>query len=200
MIPFSRSLADVEVLAAVKGRGCFAPRLLYGAMRRAPDGTKHAVVVKFTATYSRAVHEAWAASGLAPELYECEALPGGWWAIVMEQLRPPEWQMLEKVRQETKAAWYEEAQIGLLRAHAVIVADGTGVHGDVRRCNIMCRGEAPRGGGLDVRFIDFDWAGLAGKAKYPLFMSRGIPWPDGVEAGKLIMPEHDVELLRRSCS
>lgn len=32
--------------------------------------------MKFAQSYGRAIHEAWAAKGFAPRLYECQRLPG----------------------------------------------------------------------------------------------------------------------------
>ena len=42
--------------------------------------------VKFTQTYNRAVHAAWAEAGLAPELHSVEDLPGKWFQVNMELL------------------------------------------------------------------------------------------------------------------
>ena len=51
---------------------------------------------------------------------------------------------------------------------------------------------------LDVMFIDFDWAGVEGKAHYPPFLNPAVPWPDGVHAGILMQQAHDMQLLKAS--
>ena len=52
------------------------------------------------------------------------------------------------------------------------------VHGDLRPNNIMCR-ERPDSGTqeLEVKVVDFDWAGKLGSAKYPAIMNPDIKWP-----------------------
>ena len=54
------------------------------------------------------------------------------------------------------------------------------------------------GGGVDVRFIDFDWARQAGVVRYPSFINhRDVPWPDGVKDGEPALQIHDTCLLKR---
>lgn len=51
---------------------------------------------------------------------------------------------------------------------------------------------------MDVRFIDFDWAGQAGVIQYPSFRNhQGVPWPAGVKEGARALQIHDKLLLRR---
>lgn len=50
---------------------------------------------------------------------------------------------------------------------------------------------------VDVRFIDFDWAGVAGVQRYPPFMNmQQVRWPQGAETGKLIRLVDDMCFLR----
>ena len=50
---------------------------------------------------------------------------------------------------------------------------------------------------MDVRFIDFDWAGEAGVVQYPSFMNhRDVSWPSGVKEGGLALQTHDTHLLK----
>jgi hypothetical protein len=49
---------------------------------------------------------------------------------------------------------------------------------------------------LRVCLLDFDGAGMAGKARYPAFMNRvDLRWPEGAREGGLIDASHDVQML-----
>lgn len=53
------------------------------------------------------------------------------------------------------------------------------------------------GGEVDVRFIDFDWAGEDGVVQYPSFMNhQDVPWPAGVKEGARALQKHDTSLLK----
>jgi hypothetical protein len=43
--------------------------------------------------------------------------------------------------------------------------------------------------------IDFDWAGKEGQVLYPPFLNPDIPRPAGVQSGKLIKKQHDLDSL-----
>ncbi len=89
------------------------------------------------------------------------------------------------------------------RKHRIL---GRGVHGDIRAPNILVRLPIladPLPLVLDVRslkvaFLDFDWAGLVGEARYPPLMSQAVPWPRGAEHGAIISADHDIQLLASS--
>ena len=54
------------------------------------------------------------------------------------------------------------------------------------------------GGDVDVRCIDFDWAGPAGAVRHPAFMNhRHVPWPEGVKEGGPAQQIHDMLVLKR---
>ncbi|KAG2436915.1 hypothetical protein HXX76_006434 [Chlamydomonas incerta] len=113
------------------------------------------------------------------------------------------------------------------RAHAVQSARrgrGPGravvfAHGDVRPQNIMVRpqlgaglgagggsgergtadaGVGGGGEGCDVRFLDFEFAGAVGAARYPPFLNMDVVWPAGVEFDAPVLQEHDTALLSLS--
>ncbi|PNW88421.1 hypothetical protein CHLRE_01g028650v5 [Chlamydomonas reinhardtii] len=94
-------------------------------------------------------------------------------------------------------------------------------HGDVRPQNIMVRPQeggraglgagggsdesnADAGGGgvggeeYDVRFLDFEFAGAVGAARYPPFLNTDVAWPAGVEFNAPVLQEHDTVLLSSS--
>jgi hypothetical protein len=51
------------------------------------------------------------------------------------------------------------------------------------------------GPGGDVKFIDFDWAGKIGEARYPSSMNPNVNWHEDVSLAGLIAVEHDCHLL-----
>ncbi|KAG5183765.1 hypothetical protein JKP88DRAFT_220207 [Tribonema minus] len=54
-------------------------------------------------------------------------------------------------------------------------------------------------GAWHVRFIDFDWAGLEGIARYPksLFDAPRQGWHEEARAGRLMCQQHDTFLLEK---
>ena len=42
-----------------------------------------------------------------------------------------------------------------------------------------------------MRFVDFDWAGKAGEARYPVTRNSALSWAPGSEAGGCIETAHD---------
>ncbi|KAK9802734.1 hypothetical protein WJX73_004874 [Symbiochloris irregularis] len=98
----------------------------------------------------------------------------------------------------------EEAALNALgRAHKVPVPPITpmgksrwGVLGDTRAANVLVR---TNGSMVDVRFVDFDWAGLVGRARYPSSMNHWtLVWPKGVEESLQITAAKDKLVLRGS--
>ncbi|EFJ08945.1 hypothetical protein SELMODRAFT_428489 [Selaginella moellendorffii] len=151
-------------------------------------------VVKLAKRYGVEVHRAWAAAGFAPALYEVRALAGGWMEVKMEYLgRENGWEMLAEC--EDADEMRDQAVAALRSAHGVPVSSngGVGVHGDARDVNVMVR---RRDGGVEVRFIDFDWASIHGEGRYPPFMNVvEVQWPRGAECGLVMEQSHDVEFL-----
>jgi hypothetical protein len=167
-------------------------KLLYAA--RDKTRSDALVCVKFSRRgYGREVHAAWAEAGHAPLLYEVRALPGGLTMVVMELLpRIHDWCMLsDSLPPEAWAA----AHAALRVVHATLLpGGGYGVHGDCRPNNILLR-QRPSPGGYDVRFVDFDGAGVQGVRTYPPFMNPSVKWPAGAVAGVPLQQEHDMALL-----
>ncbi|XP_024529654.1 uncharacterized protein LOC9650792 [Selaginella moellendorffii] len=151
-------------------------------------------VVKLAKRYGVEVHRAWAAAGFVPALYQVRALAGGWMEVKMEYLgRENGWEMLAECEDADELR--EQAVAALRSAHGVPVSSngGVGVHGDARDVNVMVR---RRDGGVEVRFIDFDWASIHGEGRYPPFMNVvEVQWPRGAECGLVMEQSHDVEFL-----
>ena len=82
----------------------------------------------------------------------------------------------------------------LHQAQSVAITMGTtGAHGDMRLPNVAVH---LAGQQWHVRFLDFDWAGVAGEDTYPPFMNPEIKWPSGARAYAVILSEHDATLLQ----
>ena len=132
------------------------------------------VVVKFVRfQYGRDPHECLAGKQLAPKLYSCDALDGGWYAVVMEKV----------VGRMIKAPVNQEVKSRLMEAMEALHSNRF-VHGDLRPQNVLVVGNS-------VRIVDFDWAGLEGTARYPKELNMENKWHDQVECGGLIAKEHD---------
>ena len=66
------------------------------------------------------------------------------------------------------------------------------VHGDIRAPNVLMVGDG-------IRILDFDWAGKAGEARYPVALSEGVQWHKDAGAGKPIHVEHDQHMVSLLC-
>jgi len=53
------------------------------------------------------------------------------------------------------------------------------VLGNIRSTNLLITSD------FQIKLIDFDWANVYGKAKYPYFLNEKLDWPKGVSGGKL---------------
>lgn len=179
----------------------------------APPHLPETVIVKFArGAYGAAAHVAAAGAGVAPVLLAGPTrLPGGLQLVVMEHLRPQDgW------------ALYDPASAGQVEAVQAAYHRGIGgarfVHGDLRSCNVLVRrAQAPGGVGDDdgaegaasppspkraatrweVRFLDWDWAGREGEARYPMLNAALGPLyaAVGAASGELIRASHDVAML-----
>ena len=73
------------------------------------------------------------------------------------------------------------------------------VHGDLRPNNIMCQELPDQGkerGELEIKVIDFDWAGRLGVARYPTNRNPDIAWPGNQR--DLIGKDNDKEPLSKT--
>ena len=79
----------------------------------------------------------------------------------------------------------------LQQAQFVKITRGTtGAHGDMRLSNVAVHLEGQQ---WHVRFLDFDWAGVATEHTYPPFMNPKIT---GAHAYAVMILEHDAALLQ----
>ncbi|KXZ47209.1 hypothetical protein GPECTOR_37g215 [Gonium pectorale] len=174
-------------------------RMVYEAVRPA-DNVR--VVVKFARFYGVAAHVAWANLGLAPKLFRKEQLPGGICMFEMELLDEAEgWQSLFALAGTPDARSAEAAALQQLKtAHAS--SQPAFVHGDMRKANCVVRpARASSGssgsGGWEVRFLDFEFAGVEGVDRYPSPLNPSVPWAPGAEYGLPLDRSHDIHLLQQ---
>jgi len=165
--PYKNSYMDEEgIECAFK----YKSRLRQGALifiaeHTEPEASANPIVVKFTRTYSKVVHDLLASKGFAPELLAVEDLVGGWKMVVMEYLSG--WVMLQEKPHKERQKYKEKLEEAL---H--IIHDRNLVHGDVRCPNILVSEDG------NVKFIDFDHCGVDGKDVYPP--------PRGCQGGRCI--------------
>ena len=144
-------------------------------------------------SYSREVHEYMAKNKLAPKLYGYAEVEGAPTAYVIEYLDPSIWQTLHPFFEPKK-----EPRIDLPRLREAVrnilqtLDNGDYVHGDLRTNNIMIRTDVIENS-VELRVVDFDWAGKAGQVCYPAERDTDIQWPG--KAGEAILKKHDSEMV-----
>ncbi|KAH9024778.1 hypothetical protein EDB84DRAFT_1506265 [Lactarius hengduanensis] len=116
---------------------------------------KKQIMVKFTRSYSAALHAFCAEHGRAPGLIGFGKIPGGWSVVAMEYYVPSMHPSQSPHFSRLCNKWIDELQKLVQCFH-----DKDMVHGDLRESNILCEGE-------NVVLIDFDWGGRVGEAAYP---------------------------------
>ena len=159
-------------------------------------------MVKFIQRYPIATHQILVEKKLAPRILSVHD-QGRWKAIFMEDLTASGYVSFEgPVPQAQKS--------GLIAAVKKAVDDMHGldiVHGDIRAPNLMWR---ELDGKMDVKFIDLDWAGKVGEAKYPPGLNQKVylevthsfheqmryqVFPDSAKCGAKIEKEHDLHMV-----
>jgi hypothetical protein len=139
-------------------------------------------VIKLVAgCYGDAAHTSAAKAGVAPQLYGVAALPGGWTVVVMERLIDDDWR---------KYSARDSTQREAVRAAVKTGVHASGfVHGDLRQDNVLVRKTTDSQ--WTVRLLDWDWAGRAGEARYPLLRNPELAWAPGSAVCGPITAEHD---------
>ena len=119
----------------------------------------------------------WQIMGCLPS---CMAMEGAPTAYIMEYLDPCTWQTwLEFLKFDATAVNRTQLQEALDSIIEKLESKNY-VHGDLRSNNIVIRTDVIEKS-VDLKVIDFDWAGEAGQVRYPAERNRDIWWPG--EAG-----------------
>jgi serine/threonine protein kinase len=176
----------------------FGERLIFAASLNRANQPSEKVFVKLTdRPYGIRAHRFLERHNYAPKLYGRKILHGAPTAYVMEYL-DNHWKslsdLLSKRRQSLYPSQRGDIKEAIDRILTLLERDGF-VHGDFRSNNIMVNlGDEPDPSGthheLQVKVVDFDWAGEAGVAEYPVCRNdyiEGITWPrpagDVIQAG-----------------
>lgn len=85
------------------------------------------------------------------------------------------------------------AHKGLLKKALACMEKANMVHGDLRKPNVFVEGEK-------IRIIDFDWAGKAGTAKYPICLSEAVAWHENAAVSCSIEHTHDQHMVNALCA
>lgn len=168
--------------------------------------TRERRLFKYCKRYGKEVHKRWAQEGdLAPKLFDCSGIAGGWFAVEMEYLSPDDWksvhQWCNNVPEVDKSELQLAVEDALLRAHGDMRAPNKDsieledvsqrvefAHGDMRAPNIMARSVE---GGFNIKFVDFDWAGAVSSTFYPSFINTEEKWHEDVAPGMPLSQAHD---------
>jgi hypothetical protein len=172
-------------------------------------------VVKFaraTTGYGISAHLAAAIAGHAPPIYGVWTLLGGWLAVLMGHVPHGD------SHNSTGINWSafvpslatQAVRKAVVEAYCAAFSANGNVHGDLRADNILVGLEgdgslalapAPASASgssassAQVVFLDFDWAGHHGVARYPLVINHSLAWAAGVQAGGLISSQHDIDTI-----
>ena len=173
----------------------YAYKRLFYATLSSPSIPDLQVLVKLVPRfYSRYVHKHMADNGLAPKLYGYAEMEGAPTAYVMEYLDPSVWQtlyQLSKSKEKPRKPMVSQ-QRGALQEIITALDEKNYVHGDLRSNNIMIRTDV-MDKSVELKVVDFDWAGKAGQVHYPAEWNREIRWPG--EAGGPIDQDHDSKMV-----
>jgi hypothetical protein len=126
--------------------------------------------------YGKDVHAHLAGNHMAPQLYGTSDVQGFATVVVMGLLEAGWMTLFDYCENLHRNGIPEDARRRLLeRIEEILDCLGTGgmVHGDLRMANIMLKAGEERKAVL----IDFDWAGKAGEARYPITRSDGLGYP-----------------------
>ncbi len=179
------------------------------------------VVVKFVrGAYGADAHRHAADAGHAPALLHVWPWPGGWRVIVMDALTPMVWARLDQGSDEEVRAALAAYDVALaaggfvhgdLRPSNILVwrldepesaevaaAAGPPAKRPRPSSPAAAAAAAGRGGrGVGVMFVDFDWAGKAGEARYPMLhpMLARVYDTAGAHSGAVITADADRAMI-----
>ncbi|KAG8835764.1 hypothetical protein FRC17_001158 [Serendipita sp. 399] len=165
-------------------------------LAKSPINSDNPLLVKLVESecYGIDAHRALAQSSVAPFLFGFAKVKGSFMAIVMEYLDPSDgWMTLFEYKEQNGSIAGQPLHPQLAGLLSTMKQKHI-VHGDLRPANIMVRNF--NGGELEVKIIDFDWAGTRGEARYPVIRNPEIRWPG--RSGELIGEDDDSILLKQT--
>ncbi|KIM22876.1 hypothetical protein M408DRAFT_276752 [Serendipita vermifera MAFF 305830] len=174
----------LEFISPYKPRGSHC-LLLFKAKAAIIDEPEEVLVKVVRGRYGEHAHRAAAQQGFAPKLYGVAEVNGAPTAYVMEFFSKEEgWMPLQYTSLQSQEQWK------LLEAQSVkfltFMRKNRLVHGDLRPNNILLR---VKDSSVELRILDWDWAGEFGSARYPLNLNQEAKLPG--DAGELITEEDD---------
>ena len=156
---------------------------------RGTTNTGNKVVVKFVVKYGSDAHKACAKAGFAPRLLSDEQVTSRYRMVVMEDLGSD--LGLQSLDHDVHEWLLQRCQQALKVIH-----NAGYCHGDFRENNILVVPTTDNKFKVDVRVIDFDWSGITGRTKYPLFMNHtDLQWHSTAYDGMPLLTEHDLHWL-----
>jgi hypothetical protein len=197
------SFPDVEVndvTCHVQVNSRYGNYLLWQVTLQEADNTmiEHKAYVKAVQKkdYSLEVHKFLEIRRCASTIISNMEIPGSWLLIYMKCL--DHYLMLDRI---TPTLNYNEWNS--LRAKITEEIDNLHnsnyVHGDLREGNILVYRNKKNECDFDVKFIDFEWSGAVGTARYPHFMNHiDIKWPVGTNDGEEITVDHNKYMLEET--
>jgi len=145
-------------------------------------------------SYGKDVHAHLASRAMAPRLYGTSSVQDCASVVVMGLLEGG-WMTLFDYRHNFCREGIPEPNRSKLleRLEQILqcLRDGEMVHGDFRMANVMLK----KGEEEKAVLIDFDWAGEAGKVRYPVTRNPGFRYPGS--PGGFIEAKHDREFYEK---
>ena len=145
------------------------------------------ICIKFARRYSKEAHLHCAGLGFAPKLQGFEALPGGWYMIVMDHLVDYDVLADLPATERLPRCVVEAIRTQLKTLHARQM-----VHGDIRDTNILVRKDDR----TKFMIVNFEWGGVEDVTRYPPYVNYTDIWrPRDARDGRPIKAAHDLEML-----
>jgi hypothetical protein len=165
--------------------------LLFKAKTTTSNGSEDEIVVKVVrGRYGEDAHYAAAEEGFAPKLYGVAKVDGAPPAYVMELLSEKHWVPLQRAYSEDITKW-NKIEVGIKKFLDFLRTKNL-VHGDLRGNNVLCRMDTDN---VEIRVLDWDWAGTYGTATYPLNLNPEAHLPGS--PGDFIDFGHDSDVLMK---
>ena len=145
-------------------------------------------------SYGREVHALLAARDMAPQLYGTSDIQGLATVVIMELLQDGWMTLFDYRNNKHGGIILRDSQGPLLEQLEEILAcleAGGMAHGDFRMANIMVKPDKEE----KAMLIDFDWAGVAERVRYPVSRSDGFGYPGA--PGGLIGAGHDRQFYQK---